>query len=85
MFERISEFRSLSCTVSFDVSEMGRIGANTWNIERSSGNRFFDAAVESALNSFSRGNARLQLQQITNDELRRAVILRGFEITIRGR
>ena len=80
-----AEFRSLSCSVSFRVSELGRVLPGSWDIERSSGNRLFDAAVQNALNSFSRGSSRLQLQRITNADLRSAVIRRGFEITIRGR
>lgn len=80
-----SEFRRLSCRVSFRVSEIGRVLPSSWDVEQSSGNRQFDMAVISALNSFSRGSSRLQLNRITNEDLRAEVIRRGFVITIRGR
>lgn len=78
-----STYRRLSCDVRFRVSDAGRV--LDWTIIDPSGNELFDSAVTRMLNTFRFGNARLNLSAVTNESFRRAIVLRGFVTTVRGR
>ncbi|MFT4705138.1 MAG: TonB family protein [Bradymonadia bacterium] len=78
-----NEYRRLRVRVEFRVSEIGRITRAT--VARSSGNRLFDNAVVSAFNSFRMGSSRLQINSITNEDLRNSIIRSGGVIEITGR
>jgi outer membrane biosynthesis protein TonB len=74
-----SQYARLRCRLHIRASEAGRIIAWEW-LERS-GNAMYDAAVESALNSFRQGSVRLELGSL-NPEVRQQFIARGINLTI---
>lgn len=72
------ELRRLRTLVEIRVTSTGQITG--WRVLESSGNRLFDAQVESMLNRFRVGRDRLDLGSIRDDRLREEVIGRGFRI-----
>lgn len=75
-----SVYATLSARVHIRVTTEGRI--SSWNFLDRSGNTSFDAAVETALNVFRRGRARLPLSSLP-PELREAFIANGVNLRIR--
>lgn len=76
------EYESLEATVWVRCTGSGQI--TEWEFERRSGNRLFDAAVESMLNRFRMGSDRLRLSSVSNVAVREQMVSDGFRIPIQG-
>jgi outer membrane biosynthesis protein TonB len=76
------EYEDLEATVWVRCTGSGQI--TTWEFEQRSGNRLFDAAVESMLNRFRMGSDRLRLSSVSNAEIRDQMVSDGFRIPVRG-
>lgn len=74
-----SEYNRLRLRVYIRATDAGRI--SSWEVLEGSGNPMFDAAVESALNSFRVGSQRLELSTL-NPEIRQRFIAHGLNLTI---
>ncbi len=75
-YERLEATVWVRCTGSGQITE--------WEFEDRSGNRVFDAAVESMLNRFRMGSDRLRLGSVSNAEVREQMVSDGFRIPVRG-
>ena len=76
------EYRRLEAELFVRCTGSGQIV--DWEFEERSGNRLFDAAIESMLNRFKMGSDRLRLSSVSNEELRGAMVSNGFRIPVRG-
>jgi outer membrane biosynthesis protein TonB len=76
------EYRGLEAEVYVRCTGSGQV--IDWEFEERSGNRLFDAAIESMLNRFKMGSDRLRLSSVSNGDLREAMVSNGFRIPVRG-
>jgi outer membrane biosynthesis protein TonB len=76
-----SDYARLSARVEIRATSQGRISSFEF-LERS-GNVLFDSSIETALNSFREGSARLNLAAL-NPEVRDRFVSNGLRLNIRG-
>ena len=77
------ELSRLSARVRVRVDSSGRV--TNFSFVSESGNRLFDAQVQSMLGRFRNGSSRLDVASITDETVRRQIENDGFVVTIQDR